>query len=168
MLPRHPNYLWEQLAQEELWCCLIGDGFHLPDSFIKVAMKVKGNKAMLISDGNHLCGMPPGEYHSHKRIHVVKTPEGKLHLRDNPGILAGSAQMLPWGIGRLAARGVCTLQEAWEMASMRPAEFVGLPVRQGLAIGAPADLVLFTQEGQSIRILQVYKNGMLCKSEDSS
>ncbi|HEX8529786.1 MAG TPA: amidohydrolase family protein, partial [Cytophagales bacterium] len=31
MLPRHPNYLWEQLAQDGLAASLIADGFHLPD-----------------------------------------------------------------------------------------------------------------------------------------
>ncbi|WP_235439760.1 hypothetical protein [Paenibacillus sp. DMB20] len=50
MLPRHPNYLWEQLAEDRLHACLIGDGFHLPDAFLKVALRAKGEKAMLVSD----------------------------------------------------------------------------------------------------------------------
>ena len=47
MLPRHPNYIWEQLAQDALRACIIADGFHLPDSVIKVVMRVKGANAML-------------------------------------------------------------------------------------------------------------------------
>ncbi|SDO37542.1 N-acetylglucosamine 6-phosphate deacetylase [Paenibacillus sp. yr247] len=161
-LPRHPNYIWEQLAQDNLWSCLIADGFHLPDSFLKVVMKVKGKQAMLVSDSNHLSGMPAGEYHSHNRIYVVKTPEGKLHLKDQPNLLAGSAQMLPWGIGRLTSNGLCKLSEAWDMASLRPALFMDLPVKDGLAVGAPADIVVFRWENQRICILQTYKTGELC------
>jgi N-acetylglucosamine-6-phosphate deacetylase len=48
MLPRHPNYLWEQLAQDELWTTIIADGFHLPDQVLKVVLRVKGEKALLV------------------------------------------------------------------------------------------------------------------------
>ncbi|KRE61839.1 hypothetical protein ASL11_24050 [Paenibacillus sp. Soil750] len=41
MLPRHPNYTWEQLALDELSCGLIADGFHLPDQVLKVIMAGK-------------------------------------------------------------------------------------------------------------------------------
>ena len=27
MLPRHPNYLWEQLADDALWASIIANGF---------------------------------------------------------------------------------------------------------------------------------------------
>ena len=30
MLPRHENYLWEQLACDDLWASIITDGHHLP------------------------------------------------------------------------------------------------------------------------------------------
>src|SRR5262249_22819826 len=30
MLPRHENYLWEQLACDDLWASVITDGHHLP------------------------------------------------------------------------------------------------------------------------------------------
>src|SRR5215213_7831095 len=62
MLPRHPNYLWEQLAAGQLWACVIADGFHLPDQVLKVVLRVKGERAMLVSDAVSLAGMPPGEY----------------------------------------------------------------------------------------------------------
>jgi N-acetylglucosamine-6-phosphate deacetylase len=114
---------------------------------------------MLVSDSVDLGGMPPGTYHSHRRVHVVKTQEGKLHLRDNPGLLAGSAQALPWGIAHMASRGICTLTEAWEMASLRPAGFMNLQAAAGLTEGAPADLALFRWDGTDITILQSYKNG---------
>jgi N-acetylglucosamine-6-phosphate deacetylase len=80
----------------------------------------KGNQTMLVSDVVSLSGMPPGEYDLHIGGKVVMTPEGKLHLAENPNILAGSAQMLSWGISHLARRGLCPLATAWDMSSVRP------------------------------------------------
>ncbi|CAN7748810.1 N-acetylglucosamine-6-phosphate deacetylase [Paenibacillus sp. LjRoot56] len=160
-LPRHPNYIWEQLAQDSLWVSLIADGFHLPESFLKVVMRVKQECAILVSDAVHLSGMPPGNYYSHNRIHVVKTNEGRLHLADEPQLLAGSAQMLPWGIAHLIRKKLSSLHEAWDMASVRPSTLMNLPTSIGLQKGAPADLVLFKQAGDgSICIRETYKQGI--------
>jgi N-acetylglucosamine-6-phosphate deacetylase len=161
MLPRHPNYLWEQLAQDALWVTLIADGFHLPDQVLKVAMKVKGKQAMLVSDAVALSGMPPGEYATAVGGRVVLTSQGRLHLADNPQLLAGSAQMLVRGIEHLICSKLATFDQAWEMASIRPAEFMKLPGSAGLAAGAPGDLVLFRFDRQRIEIEKAYKSGRL-------
>lgn len=159
MLPRHPNYIWEQLAQDDLWSCMIADGFHLPESVLKVIMRVKGERALLVSDAVSFSGLEPGEYTSHIGGNVVLTPEGKLHLAENPNLLAGSAQTLKWGIEQLIKTGLCPLSEAWEMASIRPAQLVNLPGGSGLVEGAPADLILFKREKNGIRILKTIKHG---------
>jgi N-acetylglucosamine-6-phosphate deacetylase len=158
-LPRHPNYIWEQLAQDDLSACVIADGFHLPDSVLKVVLRTKGKRAMLVSDAVYLSGMEPGEYENHIGGKVVLTPEGRLYIAQNPKLLAGSVQMLPWGIDHLVRRGLASLSEAWEMASIRPSTFMGLPSEKGLTVGAPADLVVFERDEQGISILQTYKSG---------
>jgi N-acetylglucosamine-6-phosphate deacetylase len=160
-LPRHTNYIWEQLAQEDLAASLIADGFHLPDSVLKVAIKVKGAKAMLVSDSVSLAGMPPGPYHTHIGDQVVLTEAGKLHLDGLPNVLAGSAQPLLWGVQHLLRRQLCTLAQAWDMASVVPNRFMDLPQREGLQPGAPADLVVFTWNAPELRVLQTYKAGKL-------
>ncbi|MEK3714117.1 N-acetylglucosamine-6-phosphate deacetylase [Paenibacillus sp. FSL R7-0333] len=147
MLPRHPNYLWAQLAADELWCTLIADGFHLPDEVLKVAMKVKGQRALLVSDAVALAGLPPGSYDTPVGGRVVLTPAGRLHLAGEPGLLAGSAQMLLRHIARLSAAGLACLPDAWDMASVHPAGFMALPAAAGLAAGAPADLALIRRTG---------------------
>ena len=162
MLPRHPNYLWEQLAQDDLWTCLIGDGFHLPESVLKVAMAVKQEKALLVSDAVYLAGMKPGEYETHIGGKVILNESGKLHLASNDKILAGSAQMLPWGIEHLTRTGLADLADAWEMSSVRPARSMGLPMQEGIRAGAPADLwVLFTHDNGHVNIRETYKSGQL-------
>jgi N-acetylglucosamine-6-phosphate deacetylase len=161
MLPRHPNYVWEQLAQDELWTCLIADGFHLPDQVLKVAMRVKGERAMIVSDAVSLAGLPPGEYATPVGGKVVLTPAGRLHLAENERLLAGSAQMLPAGVTHLVRAGLASFAEAWAMASTRPAGFMKLPARAGLAVGAPADLVLIDRAADgSIDVRATYKAGV--------
>jgi N-acetylglucosamine-6-phosphate deacetylase len=168
LLPRHPNYIWEQLAQDDLWTCIIADGFHLPESFLKVVLKVKGDKAILVSDAVGFSGMAPGEYESHIGGRVVLTPEGKLHLAENPNLLAGSAQMLTRGIGHLVRSGLSSFSEAWEMASVRPARLLDLPVKNGLMAGAPADLVVFRRGDTGLTVLQTFKAGKLVYDADES
>ncbi|MFC5648206.1 N-acetylglucosamine-6-phosphate deacetylase [Paenibacillus solisilvae] len=158
-LPRHPNYLWEQLSQDGLAACVIADGFHLPDSVLKVVLRTKGERALLVSDAVYLSGMEPGAYKSHIGGSIVLTPEGRLHIADNPKLLAGSVQLLPHAIYHLVRRGLAGLGEAWDMASVRPAAFMDLPSQQGLAVGAPADLVVFVQAENRIFIQQTYKAG---------
>jgi N-acetylglucosamine-6-phosphate deacetylase len=160
MLPRHPNYLWEQLAQDALWSCLIADGFHLPDQVLKVAMRVKGERAIVVSDAVALAGMPPGTYSMPVGGQVVLTPHGRLHLAADEKLLAGSAQMLLHSVRHLTGRGLAALPDAWDMASVRPAKLMGLPQAAGLAAGAPADLVLLRQDGGSVRVDQTYKAGV--------
>lgn len=161
MMPRHPNYIWEQLAQDELWSCVIADGFHLPEAVLKVIFKTKGAQALMVSDAVYLSGMAPGEYSTHVGGKVVLTEEGRLSLASNPKILAGSAQMLLWGIEHVVRSGLAPLADAWEMSSVRPAGFMKLAAGQGLAVGAPADLVLFDRAADRIQLLKTYKDGEL-------
>lgn len=161
MLPRHPNYLWEQLADDRLWACVIADGFHLPASVLKVALRAKGEKLLLVSDTVYLSGMPPGSYETHIGGSVTLTPEGRLYLTGQPKLLAGSAVPLTGAIASMTASGLCGHAEAWDLASVRPSAGMKLPTAAGLAVGAPADLALYIREDGRIRIKQTYKRGKL-------
>ncbi|MFB5190676.1 N-acetylglucosamine-6-phosphate deacetylase [Alicyclobacillus fastidiosus] len=167
VLPRHPNYIWDQLAEDDLWSCLIGDGFHLPDSVLKVMMRVKRDKAILVSDMVDLSGLEPGEYKTHIGGDVVLTPEGKLHLKDQPLLLAGSVQTQRQGVWNLQKKQLCGLREAWDMASVRPATYLDLPTKQGLEAGAPADIVVFELRDEDIQIVRTVKQGFVLYEMDS-
>ncbi len=164
VLPRHPNYLWAQLANDHLALTLIGDGHHLPDTVLRVAMRMKGEKSLLVSDTVALAGMPPGTYNSPIGDQVVATPEGRLQLLADSRILAGSICPLREAIAGLTQRGLTTLADAWKMAAERPAQFLGLPTAAGLSVGAPADIVVFTRNNNILRISQTYKAGQLVYS----
>jgi len=168
VLPRHPNYIWEQLAQDELWATMIADGFHLPDQVLKVVMKVKRDRAMLVSDAVALCGMPAGEYTTPVGGKVVLTAEGRLHLKENEKLLAGSARMLLHGVDYLSNHELANHEDAWHMASELPAKFMGLEVAAGVVLGAPADLVLFDRIDERTVIEATYKSGRLVYERDRS
>ncbi|MCJ8012028.1 amidohydrolase family protein [Paenibacillus sp. KQZ6P-2] len=159
MLPRHPHYIWDQLAEDRLWASVIADGFHLPDTFLKVARKVKGDRLILVSDAVSLGGMPPGVYNTPVGGNVTLTEQGRLHLTDQPALLAGSALPLTSGIAHMASAGICSLGEAWDMASTAPARLMKLQTREGLQPGSPADIALFTFQEGRIQIQETYKRG---------
>ena len=144
-IKRHPNYIWAQLAEDRAWAGLIGDGFHLPMSTLKVMIRTKGRKAILTSDAVNLAGMPPGRYHTHINDDVILEENGFLHLASTPDILAGSATPLHKGVHNVAAAGIASLGEAITMASLHPAELFGLD-GEGIGTiqpGSPADMILY-------------------------
>ena len=60
MLPRHPNYIWDQLADDRLWASVIADGHHLPASVVTCVVRVKTPaRTVLTCDAGSLAGLPP-------------------------------------------------------------------------------------------------------------
>ena len=157
-LIRHPNYLWSQLADDRLGASIIADGFHLPAEVIHVFQKVKKGKLIMVSDSVSLAGMPPGDYDLHIGGQVTKTKEGKLHLRNNPSIFAGSASNIKQGVEFLIGNKLATLEEAWEMASVRPQHILNpnLPICE---VGSVADLALMQIKNEKIEVMKTFKNG---------
>ncbi len=159
LLPRHPNYLWTQLARDELAASVIADGWHLPDDVLRVVMRVKGPGALLVSDTVALAGLPPGHYATPIGDRVTLTSEGRLQLASDPRLLAGSVCPLRGAVARLVGRGLAPLATAWAMASERPAQLLGLTAGAGLVVGAPADLTVFDWDGTTIGVRRTYKSG---------
>lgn len=164
ILARHPNYLWSQLSQDSLGATIIADGFHLPAEVIQVFQQVKKEKLMLISDSVSLAGMPAGNYTLHIGGEVTLTPEGRLHLRSNPSILAGSASNIRRGVSFLINNKLASIPEAWEMASIRPERLLN-PGHNLFKAGAIADLILCKMsENGVLQVLKTIKHGRIVYS----
>jgi N-acetylglucosamine-6-phosphate deacetylase len=160
LLARHPNYLWSQLAEENLAASIIADGFHLPAEVIRVFKKVKQDKLMLVSDSTSLAGMPPGDYSLHIGGHVTLSPEGKLHIQSNPKILAGSAMNLLQGVNFLLRNKLTPMNEAWDMASVIPTRLFA-PDFDPFQVGQRADLTLASKRpDHQLEIVSAIKNGV--------
>jgi N-acetylglucosamine-6-phosphate deacetylase len=157
VLPRHPNYIWEQLADDGLWASVIPDGHHLPASVLKSILRVKTPaRTVLISDASSLAGLPPGRYQIWGSEFEVR-PEGKIVV-PGTGFLAGAAVFLDACVGHILRLGLANLREAVEMAAVRPRELLGLPMSM-LETSEPADLVLFDwQPGSDLCVKRVVKD----------
>ena len=141
MLPRHDNYIWEQLAADELWASMIPDGHHLPGSLVKCIVRVKTPKRCIITcDASSLAGLPPGRY-AQWGTELEVLPGGKVVVPGTP-FLAGSGLFTEACIGQMVRMAGVSLSDAIDMASIRPRELLGLPAKR-LEIGAPANLLLF-------------------------
>ncbi|UOB18389.1 N-acetylglucosamine-6-phosphate deacetylase [Abyssalbus ytuae] len=159
MLPRHLNYIWEQLASENLWSTIIADGFHLPDSVLKVFIKTKPDKSILVSDATSFAGLPAGSYSGHIGGDVELDATGRLFMKYNPNLLAGSAQSLLWCVNQLLQKNILPLPEAWDMASVKPTESLYGSVTNSLQAGNPADIVIFKKNKNNIEIIKTIKSG---------
>ncbi|MCU0457810.1 MAG: hypothetical protein MUE37_01805 [Bacteroidales bacterium] len=159
MLHRHRNYLWEQLAADELYATIISDGFHLPDSLMKVFLRMKPGKTILVSDATGLTGMPPGDYQTHIGGEVTLTEGGKLHVRGNPDMLAGSGKSLLHCVQTLASRQLVTLAEALDMAGRIPYRLAGAGGDCFLGTGGVADIVILRQDDDRLGVVRTIKGG---------
>ncbi|MEO0331853.1 MAG: amidohydrolase family protein [Bacteroidota bacterium] len=156
-LPRHPNLLWDQLAQDELYASMVADGFHLPNNFMKVVMRMKPERTLLVSDATQFCGMPPGEYTTHIGGKVVLESNGRLAINDGSGLLAGAAKSLLENVQYLLDKQLTSLSQAWSMASVYPAQFLGKGMP--LSVGQSADLIEFSFDHGKVRNVRVMKSG---------
>ncbi|MGQ9505294.1 MAG: N-acetylglucosamine-6-phosphate deacetylase [Thermogutta sp.] len=143
-LPRHPNYLWEQLAADDLYASFIVDGFHLPGAFIKVALRAKGDRALLVSDLSAMAGLPPGRY-STPLCELEILQDGRLVVAGQRKLLAGASQPITTGIMNAVLLGGVTLREAVAMTTTTPCRVLGMEPSRFLP-GVPANLVLFDVE----------------------
>ncbi len=166
-IDRHPNYIWEQLANDDLWASFIVDGHHLPPSVVKCFLRSKGlSRSLLVTDAIAAAGCPPGRYKL-GNVEAEVTESGRVCLPGTP-YLAGSALEIHDAIGKTVEFSDATLDEALRMASANPAELFGLSNRGKLEVGHQADLVLFDwqEESNNMEIVAtivggkiVYRNG---------
>jgi N-acetylglucosamine-6-phosphate deacetylase len=161
VLPRHPNYIWEQLAEDRLAASFIVDGHHLSASFFRVALRAKGvMRSVLVTDAAMPAAARPGPYMLGE-VEVELLPDDRVVLRGGSR-LAGSALRLQHGIANAMRQTGITLGEAVTMATRNPARVGKIPGRQrGLAPGERADLVLFRfdPETKEITVEQTFAGG---------
>jgi len=142
MLRRHPNYIWEQLAEDRLHASIICDGHHLPASVVKTILRVKSpQRTILTCDAAGLAGCPPGEYHN-AAVDVEVLEDGRIVIAGQDQLLAGSALCTDSCVANVLRFSDVSLKEAVDMAGKVPARLVGLEEIQ-LTPGSRADLILF-------------------------
>jgi N-acetylglucosamine-6-phosphate deacetylase len=158
MIRRHPNYIWDQLAEDRLSAGFILDGHHLPPAVMKAVIRAKGvERSILVSDAVSIAGLPPGVYQLPSGEAVELLPSGRLELQGTP-YLAGTAAALPVCIGNAVRHAGVTLSDAVRMVTANPSRLLGLPVSAGhesIRVGARANLTVFRQSAESLDVAVV-------------
>jgi N-acetylglucosamine-6-phosphate deacetylase len=161
VMRRHPNYIWEQLAEDRLRASFIVDGIHLPVSFLKVALRAKGmDRALLVTDASSPAGCKPGRYRLGEQD-VDLTPDNRVVLAGQDR-LAGSALRMDHGVANLMRLGELSLADAVRLATVNAARAGRVPGREhGLVAGDRADFVLFDfdEQTKAIQVKATYVGG---------
>ena len=159
VLRRHPNYIWDQLAEDRLMADFIVDGIHLDAGFLKVALRAKTiERSVLVTDAVAPAASAPGRYRVGEQ-EVELSPEGRVVLAGGDR-LAGSALRMDRGVTNLMALAGISLADAVRMATTNAARAGKVPGREaGLAAGDRADLVRFRYESGRIEIVETWLAG---------
>lgn len=141
---RAPGVVGAALADDATWCGLIADGYHVHPSVVKIAVraKVKG-KIMLVTDAMPTVGAADKRFSLGGEEIVAK--DGRCALAN--GTLAGSDLDMISAVRNCMEYANIDLGEALRMASLYPAEFLGLDQIMGrISPGYQADMILFNDE----------------------
>ena len=164
-LPRHPNFIWAQLADDRLDAGFIADDFHLPADTFRAMLRAKGlDRSYLVSDTTALGGMPPGVYDQPIGGRVVVGRDGRLSVVGTP-YLAGASRPLCEDVALAIRMADLTLSDGLRLATVNPGRFVG---RRGrLAVGEAADLIVFDWEpgAAALAIRETFVAGAKCSPE---
>ncbi len=152
ILPRHPNYIWHQLAEDRLWASFIADGHHLPAATFKAMLRAKTlDRAVLTSDAVMFAGMPAGTYGDDGAIAVDLLENGRVQLAGTP-YLAGAGLPLVRGVENAVRFADIPLAAAWRLAAHNPARLLGLDDRGALQPGARGDFVRCAWDSEACRL----------------
>ena len=160
ILSRHPNYLWDQLAEDRLTASFIVDGIHIGESFLKVALRAKGlDRAVLITDAVMPALCEPGPYMLGE-VEVELLPPGDRVVLRGGTRLAGSALSMHDAVGNVMRMAGLKLREAVTLATTNAARAGRVAGRQrNFSPGERADFVRFYLREGRLEILDTWVAG---------
>lgn len=136
---REPGLVGAIMQNDNVMASIIPDGHHVDFAMVKIAKKVMSDRLFLITDA------------------VTETTDGYYpHQRDGDkyvatGVLSGSALTMALGVKNCVEHADIELDEALRMASMYPAQVIGLHTKLGRIVkGASADFVVLDSDLQVV------------------
>lgn len=124
LLPRHPNFIWEQLAADELCASFIVDGHHLPTATVKAMLRAKTlERSLLVTDAIAAAGCAPGFFEL-GGVTVELHADGRVAEPGKPW-LAGSSLTMDCAVANTVKFTGLAITDILPLASTQPAAYLG-------------------------------------------
>ena len=146
------------LAYPEMSTEVIADGQHLSPELLDFAFRMKGAARLcLVTDSNRALDMPPGRYRfGSEEDGSWMESNGKVGLVPGQG-LASSVMGMDTMVRTMASQTSASLPEVVRMASLTPAERLGMADQIGsLEVGKWADIVILNRQ---LKVERVFVRG---------
>ena len=130
---------------------IIADGVHVPQSLLKLVLKIKGvDRIALVTDSMRAAGMPEGMsiLGGLADGQPVIVEDGVAKMPDR-SCFAGSVATTDRLVRTMVKVAGCSITDAVRMMTLNPARFMGVDARKGsIAPGKDADIVIFDDDIQ--------------------
>lgn len=157
---RHSGINEAAYLEDDLYLEAIADGHHLPDTLLKLMVKIKGyDKIILVTDSMSAAGFGDGLFY-------LGNPEDhhQVLIKNNVGFMpdmssfAGSVACADQLIRTMLKIGT-PIHQAIKMMTLNPAKLLHFEKEIGsIEVGKKADIILFNQE---VDVQKVIVNGVL-------
>lgn len=152
---REPGVVGAALSDAQSWCGLIVDGHHVHPISAQLAIKTKPRgKVMLVTDAMPPVGTNTMEFDFFDGRKVIRTDDC---LKSTTGELAGSMLDMASAVKNTVNSLGLDVMEALRMASLYPAQYLGLQHKGRLVVGSDADFVVLDD---SFKVLATYIAGI--------
>jgi N-acetylglucosamine-6-phosphate deacetylase len=143
------------LSEPRISCELIADGHHVSPTLMKMLCCAKDPGGIcLVTDATAGAGLPDGSRFSLFGNDCIV--QGGVCLLADRSALAGSASRMIHLVRMMVSEVDVPLHEAVTMATQNPARAIGLEGKGRLAVGADANLVIFSPE---LQVLGTFAGG---------
>jgi N-acetylglucosamine-6-phosphate deacetylase len=143
---REPGIAGVVLDEQKLYSELICDGVHVAPALVRLWLRLKQDKAILVTDAISATGLPDGP--TTLAGLPVTVANGRASLTQAPETLAGSVLTLDRAVQNLQAFTGCPLEQAVRCASSQPAAMLGVADSiASLRPGQPASFNQYSADG---------------------
>jgi N-acetylglucosamine-6-phosphate deacetylase len=140
---RNPGIIEAILTSDEVYYSVIADGVHVKPSAINLAWRSNPKGFFLVTDAMEALGQHPGIYNLGSM--QVEVREGVAYILGTQTI-AGSVLSLDQGVRNFRSYTGCSVADAIEAASLKPARILGLKNKGHLDAGSDADFILLNAD----------------------